>query len=49
MYNRLYQLTGDDLLSDTARFWFDRVLNEELPTPDGLLTGSAGIGLVTSS
>jgi hypothetical protein len=45
IYNRLYQLTGDDLLGDAARAWFARVLNEELPTHDGLLTGSAGIGL----
>ena len=44
VFNRLHQATGDGLLADAARGWFEPAL--VLPVPeDGFLEGRAGVGL----
>jgi lantibiotic modifying enzyme len=47
LFHRLFRATGDDLLGETARFWFGQALTYRLdPAEDpGFLTGAAGTGL----
>ena len=44
VFNRLHQATGDEILAEAARRWFDQAL--VLPVAeDGFLEGRAGVGL----
>jgi lantibiotic modifying enzyme len=44
VFNRLHQATGEDILAEAARRWFDQAL--VLPVDeDGFLEGRAGVGL----
>jgi len=45
LYNRLYQLTGEERLRAGARFWFGRALAFDRPAEPGFLEGEAGVGL----
>jgi hypothetical protein len=47
LFNRMYQMTGDEDLARAARFWFERTFDFQTPGEGvaGFLEGTGGVGL----